>query len=224
MSVGDADPLFVRTESGAGGADPNWAAGGRANERGEAAVDMLPETRGLLVALRSGDSAAVAEFYRHFAPFIRAAVRRQLHHRLRAQYDSVDFVQDVWASFLVAPDRYRFDTPQALLKFLTRVAHHKVVEVFRQRFATQKADLTREVALPGDGLREEPPSASASPSQWAIAGEQWERMLRHVPPGHRVVVERLREGHDYKDIARLTNVSVSTVNRIVRRLKNLTGL
>lgn len=44
------------------------------------------------------------------------------------------------------------------------------------------------------------------------------------PIGHRVVLERLREGHGYEDIARMANVSMSTVNRVVRRLKEMTGI
>src|SRR5262249_28333571 len=160
------------------------------------------ETQRLLTALRAGDPAARAEFYARYAPFIRAAVRRYLHPQLRSRFDSLDFVQDVWASFLALPsDRYTFATPQAVVRFLTRVAHNKVIEEFRRRFETQKHDITRELPAPPDDNPEEPPSSIASPSQWAIAGEQWERLLSQIPPGHRVVVERLREGHNYEDIA-----------------------
>ena len=189
-------------------------------------MEEFQENQRLLAALRSGDATAAAELYRRYAPILRAAVRRQLHRRLRTRFDSFDFVQDVWASFLaMPPDRYEFESPRALMCFLTRVAYHKVVEVFRQRFETQKCDVARETSLeeawPG---RRETPSPFASPSQWAIAGERWEQLLSRVPPGHRVIVERLREGYDYADIARMTNVSVSTVNRIVRRLKDVSRL
>lgn len=175
----------------------------------------------LLAAFRAGESAAADALYALCGPAIRAAVRRRLHDRLRTQFDSLDFVQDVWASFLAAdPDRHEFATAEAVTGYLTRVAHNKVVEVFRRRFKTQKSAISREVAV-GDA---EPPAQAPSPSQRAIAGEAWERLLRGLPPGHRAVVERLREGHSYEDIARLTGVSLSTVNRIVRRLKDLTGL
>src|SRR3954469_20772538 len=98
-----------------------------------------------MARLRAGDPGALDALYREYGPFVRAAVRRQLHPRLRTRFDSLDFVQDVWASFLAIPaDRYAFDNPQALLAFLTRMAHHRVIEVFRQRFETQKNDITRE--------------------------------------------------------------------------------
>jgi RNA polymerase sigma-70 factor (ECF subfamily) len=180
----------------------------------------------MLARLRAGDPAAAEAFYREYGPFVRAAVRRQLHPRLRTRFDSLDFVQDVWASFLTLPaDRYAFDTPQALLAFLNRVAYNKVVEVFRRRFETRKDDITREEPVEEwehgpDRLRAPTPTAS----QFAVAGEEWERLLSRLPPGYRPILERLREGYTHEDIARMANVSLSTVNRIVRRLKDLTGL
>jgi RNA polymerase sigma-70 factor (ECF subfamily) len=187
-------------------------------------VDERSEFAQLLSRLRAGDPSATALLCERYGPFIRAAVRRQLHPRLRARFDSLDFVQDVWASFLAIPtDRYTFDTPQSLLAFLNRVAYNKVVEVVRQRFETQKADINREVSVDqreggGDRLA----SSVATPSQWAVAGEEWERLLNRFPVGHRVIILRLREGYSHEDIASMSKVSLSTVNRVVRRLKALT--
>jgi RNA polymerase sigma-70 factor (ECF subfamily) len=179
--------------------------------------DKTPE---LLDGLRRGDASSAEELYHRFGPAIRAAVRRRLHHRLRDKFDSLDFVQDVWASYLaLPPERAAFDSPEEAVRFLTRIAENKVIEVFRQRFQSQKYDIARE--RPG-ATGPEPPGADPTPSQTAIAREEWERLLDRVPPGHRPVVERLRNGDTYEDIARITNLSVSTVNRIVRRLKGLT--
>lgn len=178
----------------------------------------------LVGGLRVGDPASVAAFCREYTPFIRAAVRRQLHPRLRTRFDSLDFVQDVWASFLAIPaERYTFDTPQALLAFLTRMAHNHVVEVFRKRFRTQKNDITREQETTDDVGRDQLPALTPTPSQWAIAGEEWQRLRSRFPEGHRMILEWLQEGNTYEDVARLAGVSLSTVNRIVRRLKDLTG-
>ncbi len=186
-------------------------------------MEVEPAFAELVGGLRSGNPAAVDELCRQYAPFIRAAVRRQLHPRLRTRFDSLDFVQDVWASFLAIPsERYTFDTPQALFAFLMRMANNRVIEVFRQRFETQKNDITRELAA--DDTRDQLTSPGPTASQWAIAAEEWERLTSQFPAGHRVVLERLREGYTHEDIARLADVSLSTVNRIVSRLKGLTGL
>ncbi len=187
-------------------------------------MDNSNDMQRLLARLRAGDPDATAEFFRRYGRVIQVVVRRHLHHRLRPRFDSLDFVQDVWVSFLALPaERYTFTSPQQLVGFLTRVAQNKLIEVFRQHFQTQKHDIRRELSLGSERTPEEPSAPVASPSAWAIAGERWEWLLSHLPPGHRVIVERLREGHNYEDIAKLTKVSVSTVNRIVRRLKELTG-
>jgi RNA polymerase sigma-70 factor (ECF subfamily) len=184
-------------------------------------VDEAAAFSELLAGLRAGDPAAVEALCRRYAPFIRAAVRRQLHPRLRNRFDSLDFVQDVWASFLALPaERYTFDNPEALRAFLARLAHHRVIEVFRRRFGTLKDDIAREQ---GASAAEVVRSPAPTPSQWVIADEQWQQLRGRFPEGQRVVLELLRDGHSYEEIARLADVSVSTVNRIVRRLKDLTG-
>ena len=60
-------------------------------------------------------------------------------------------------------------------------------------------------------------------SQVAVAGERWADWVRRLPPGHRAVLERLRDGHTHEEVAAMLNVSVRTVERIVRRLKDLPG-
>lgn len=189
----------------------------------EARMDDPRELQRLLAAVREGDTVACAELYNLFGPVVRAAVRQRLHPQLRTRFDSLDFVQDVWASFWKdAAEPREFPTAQALVRFLTRIAEYKVVEVFRQRFEGRKDDIRRE--RPIDGVSEGVAAGGGSPSQLAIAGEEWERILSRFTPGHRVILERLREGHSEKDIARLANVGLRTVERVVRRLKDITGI
>lgn len=184
------------------------------------ATDDFPA---LLAGLRARDDDAIRELFRRYERFLRAAVRRRLHVRLRTTFDSIDFVQDVWASFIAAPDeRYTFDTSQALLGFLTRVATNKVIEAVRHG-QSQKADVSRETDL-GDVGVDGVVTRNPTPSQFAIEAEVWERLLAQFPDGHRPILARLREGHNYEDIAEMTGVSLSTVNRIVRRIKSLTNL
>ena len=179
----------------------------------------------LVIGLRTGDTLVVEKLCRQYSPFIRAVVRRQLHPRLRTRFDSLDFVQDVWASFLAIPnERYNFDTPQALLAFLTRMASFRVVEVFRQRFSTKKNAIARECDTAGNGLPDQVSSPAPTASQWAIATEEWERITGRFPEGHRKILEWLRSGHSNEEVAHLANMSLSTVNRIIRRLKELTKL
>jgi RNA polymerase sigma-70 factor (ECF subfamily) len=168
-----------------------------------------------------GDPEAADTLYTRYSAYVRSAVRRQLHPRLRSQYDSLDFVQDVWKSFLATPaGRLRFESPQALVQFLSRVARNKVTDVFRQRFALEGRDISREQSLHDIPavLGRDP-----SPSQFAAAGEEWEQLVRRFPAAYRVILERIRARYTSDEIARQAGVSLSTVNRIVRRLKDLSG-
>lgn len=189
-------------------------------------MDERAEFAQLLAGLQAGDPAAVATVARRYGPALRAAVRRQLHPRLRSRFDSLDLVQDVWASFLaLPPERLRFDHAHALLAYLTTVAYRRTVDVFRERFESEKSDVAREdpkmVFAPD---RDQVPDPGPTPSVCVSADEEWERLVNQFPPGHRVILRRLREGYDLRDIAAAANVSLSTVNRVVRRLKEMTGL
>jgi RNA polymerase sigma-70 factor (ECF subfamily) len=175
----------------------------------------------LMERVRAGDPRAFAELLNRHGETVRAAVRKRLNDRLRPQYDSLDFVQEVWAAVLaLPPDRCRFDGPQALAAFLTRVAENKVVDVARRRFDTRKSDVNREQPLDPVGG----PDPGPTPSQVAVAEERWASLSRRLNAGERAVLERLREGYTHDEIAGMLGVSRSTVNRIVRRLKDLCGV
>jgi RNA polymerase sigma-70 factor (ECF subfamily) len=193
---------------------------------GAAAVPDDAEFRSLMDRVRTGEAGAYEELLTRYGEAVRRAVRRRLHDRLRSHYDSLDFVQDVWASFLAAaPGPDRFPDQAALVGYLCQVARNKVVEVFRRRFEGQKWAITREESPPpaaresGDGVAGRDPT----PSQFAVADERWAALVRPLPPVHRAVLERLRDGHTHQEVAALLNVSVRTVERIVRQAKDQCG-
>jgi RNA polymerase sigma factor (sigma-70 family) len=181
----------------------------------------------LLKAVRAGDPGAAKLLYEQFGPSIRAAVRRQLHPRLRNRFDSLDFVQDVWASFLSAPpEQNTFESYDSLVGFLRQIARNKVTDMARRRFATAKDDAAREVAIDStdDTCCRDVPGRTPTPSQFVIADEQLEILLSQFPAGYHAIVLRLRDGYSLDEIAQMTKVSRSTVDRVVRRLKEISGV
>ena len=60
-----------------------------------------------------------------------------------------------------------------------------------------------------------------SASRWVMGREQWERLVRQFPPAHRAILDRLRDGYTHEEIAAMVGVCVRTVERIVRRLREL---
>src|SRR3954451_7111593 len=102
----------------------------------------------LMERVRAGSPEAAREVFELYSGHVRRVVRRQLHQRLRSQYDSLDLLQAVWASFFQVPvERYTFASPDDLIPFLSRLAYNKVVEVFRRHFQTGQRNLNREQPL-----------------------------------------------------------------------------
>lgn len=167
----------------------------------------------LLEQFHAGDAGARAELYASYNEVIRMAVRRRLHHRLRQEFDSNDFTQDVWASFCRMPEGlYQFPDRQSFEWFLVRIAYNKVIEAYRRRFTTDHGRMRAQPLAPMAG-------SDPTPSQWAIAGERWASISTALPAPHVAIVERIREGFSQQEVADMAGISVRTVIRIVERVQ-----
>lgn len=186
-------------------------------------MDETDDFSVLMERVRQGRPEAIAEMVRRYGGHVRAVVRQRLHHRLRSQFDSLDFQQDVWASFFCGdPERHRFNSPEALIRFLCEMAHHKVVEVFRQRLQSIKYNRNREESL--DQMRDHEMELEAggrypSPSQVAIAKEKWQRLLARQPPHQRRMLELLVLGYTHAEIAAQMQISPKMIQRFIQSLK-----
>jgi RNA polymerase sigma-70 factor (ECF subfamily) len=164
----------------------------------------------------AGDDQARQELFEQYHRAVYRVVRRLMPNRLRGAFDSLDFVQDVWASFLaLPPHRLNFTAPQALAGFLARMARHKLLNALEKRINTTTRERVR------FGPAAQPNHDGQTPSQLVIAAERWGTILQQFPPNYHGVLEQLREGCGVSEIAARLNVPQRTVERIVRRLKNL---
>lgn len=173
--------------------------------------------RSLLEQARGGCPRAARELFDQYGPAVQRVVRRRLQPQLRRQYDSDDFVQSAWASFFTSPREWAFATPEELVAFLSGVAYNKVVEKARQRLGTLRYDLNREVPLPSPD--DQLPAPTPTPSQHAQADERWQGLVEGLPPGHRRMLELLRDGHTHEEIAAHLRVDPKTIYRLVKRLE-----
>jgi RNA polymerase sigma-70 factor (ECF subfamily) len=190
----------------------------------------MPESReefaDLMRRLSEGSEDAARELLDHYGEHILRVVRRKLSRELRSKFDSVDFVQAVWASFFAdMPRQRRFDHPQALMAFLVTLAQNKVIDAVRQRMQTQKYDINRERPLEGSVVGDGGGVAARqpTPSQEAVANDEWRRLLDELPNRYRRMLELLREGHTQKDIARELNVNEKTIRRVLEKLNEEPG-
>src|SRR5207253_8793330 len=133
-----------------------------------ASAGLQEELTLLMRRVQQESEDAVKEFLDKYGQPIYRVVRQRLSKRLRAKYDSSDFVQSVWASFFALPTRGQaFQTPEALTAYLANMARHKVADVHRQRLGAAKYDVNRERSLDGSAALEFEGVAAkqATPSQ-----------------------------------------------------------
>ncbi len=173
----------------------------------------------LMGQLRLGSQDAGWELVATYGPHIQTVVRRGLDKRLRSKFDSLDFVQAVWASFFRSPGRLDgIETPEQLIGLLAAFARNKMVDEFRRRY-TLKYDVTREVPI--EVAVADPESVfthDPTPSQVAIAREMWERSLESLSPLHQKIVNLRFEGATFDEIAVELQVSKRTAQRVIDRL------
>jgi RNA polymerase sigma factor (sigma-70 family) len=179
------------------------------------------EFQQLLQGVREGSETAVREFLVRYGPAVLRVIRRRLQPRLRREYDSQDFLQDVMATFLCHPERnQQFAGPEALFAFLAKVAANKIVTALRHR-SRRAGDVHREHSLDGSaqvqaqGLCADGPS----PSEAASRREQWDRLVPGTVSTAKQILALLRLGFTPQEIAARMHMSARHVHRALERIR-----
>jgi RNA polymerase sigma-70 factor (ECF subfamily) len=157
--------------------------------------------RELICRVRAGDETAAVEVVRRYEPTICRMIRVRLRDpRLSRLFDSMDVCQSVLASFFVraALGQYELERPEQLLKLLTVMARHKLVNLAEHQAAQRRdyrrvetaPDKDQEIVAPGD-----------SPSRQAAAREILAEARRRLSPAERQLLELRQEGREWADIA-----------------------
>jgi RNA polymerase sigma factor (sigma-70 family) len=189
-------------------------------------MDDVQEFQDLMRQVQAGSEAAARRLCDVYGKHILRVVRHRLTDQLRSKFDSIDFVQDVWASFFADPPReLQFDHPNALAVYLARLARNKVIGAW-QRMGMDKRDVGRERALQAVTPHGEseavtdplPDRRQHTPSQWVMADEQWQRLLDSQSPERRHALLMLREGASHREVAEQLGLSQKAIQRLLRRL------
>jgi DNA-directed RNA polymerase specialized sigma24 family protein len=181
------------------------------------------EFRDLLKRVRAGDPAATQTLVDQYRTPILVLVRRKLPERMRNQYDSQDFLQDVWASFCaMTPDAWNFKTAAQLCAYLGEMATHKVIDRFRQRYAVQRREGDRVRSL--DGSAALPAAAHAgpdpTPSRVVMAREQLAQLLADKPEDVQRLLLLVGSGNTAEEIARELDLPARNVRRLLENVRN----
>ena len=173
----------------------------------------------LIRQVQQGSQEASRVLAETYGSHVRRAVRRRLRRHLRSRYDSLDFVQNVWASFFCDPaSAPALKTPDQLISYLCGMARNKVVDEIR-RSQSQRADVDREQHV--DRRDEYAPvyGRDPTPSAVAIFHEQYEVLVKRQPDNVSRAAQLRFEGATYEEIAEEMNCSERHVRRTLNRLQ-----
>jgi RNA polymerase sigma factor (sigma-70 family) len=172
----------------------------------------------LMEQVRAGCPEAAQQIFDRYAWKISMVVRRRLPQQLRNLYDTIDFTQDVWASFFhIPPDRYTFANPDELVAFLSRLADNKVVETVRQRRHASQPPLRLDEV--GSTTATVPAAHADTPSQRLMAQECWQRLVHDLQPREKKILELRKLGYTHQEIADQLNTYTKEIQRLMRKLE-----
>ncbi|MHB1556709.1 MAG: RNA polymerase sigma factor [Isosphaeraceae bacterium] len=179
------------------------------------------DIKALLGRIRDGDESAARELLARYESQVRLVVRRQLPRLLRSRFDSIDFLQSVWATFFrrlrAGPER--FEDPRFLVGFLARVAKNKIIDQYRLA-ASRKQDMHREEPLSSAGrLSRELVAHQDSASELAEANEAYDRLNDLLPDDRRELLGLKLTGLSNRDIADRLGLSERTIRRVLEDLR-----
>ncbi|MEO2012996.1 MAG: sigma-70 family RNA polymerase sigma factor [Fuerstiella sp.] len=174
--------------------------------------------RTLLRRVAAGESAATETLISEYGRHILRAVRRRMNQGVRDQFDSQDFEQAVWASFFGHISVVeRIDSETHLAAFLMRMASNKVIDAGRRAQVRPVQNATHDEM--GDVVTDHRRRISQpTPSQFAVAKEQWGHIAKDEDDRHLRVLKLKRAGATQVEIAAAMGISERHIRRILSRI------
>ena len=176
--------------------------------------------RGLLNEVRNGSQDAAWELVETYGPHVHRYVRRIMVRTLRSKFDSLDFVQIMWASLFREPEKLAgFDQPEEFIAYLVTLAKNKVFNELRRRTETGRYDVSREQpytsdSVTGPDVRQQSPT----PSAVAIAKERWDHLLSNQNATVQSVVSLRLRGNTFGEIAHKLQIHERTARKAIAQL------
>lgn len=104
-----------------------------------------PPTPELLARARAGDAASLQQLLERYHSRLLERIRLVLGESARREADSVDFVQELCAELMAAPERLRGDDERAFLRWATAVARNNLRDQQRRRREISLAQLSTRI-------------------------------------------------------------------------------
>lgn len=173
----------------------------------------------------AGSEEAAQHLIDDYGPHIQRVVRRKLNQQMRSKFDSEDFVQMVWISFFAEPSRIaQFQQPDELIRYLAGMAMNKLSQESRRRLLYQKHNVNREQSLDSGAAPESSyVRKSNTPSQFVMAQERMDALMRGQSDRNRRIVEMRMAGATFVEIANELSINERTAREVVERLASSEG-
>lgn len=196
------------------------------------AGEWAEQARGLLMAARTGDEAALGQLLELFRNYLVAIADDELAIDVRPKTAASDVVQDTLLEACCLFDRFHGDQGDELRAWLRAILRNKLADL-HDRYGAQKRRVDREHSLDESGangpLRQVLPGNSATPSAKAAQNEQLDQLAQAVarlPERDRqVLIWRNDEGLPFAEIGRRLGRSEDAARmafgRIIERLQEL---
>src|SRR5262245_2841823 len=177
----------------------------------------------LLEQARRGDRAALERLSQLYAAELRVVARAQLGPALRPYLDSLDLVQSVHRSLLLAlrQDKIRIGTPQELLALAVLMVRRKVARHWR-RLRRQE----RPSKAPGAGQREEAPGVldelscpDPDPGRAAQLRDAIDQLWGYLDETERRVIELRMQGCTTAEAGRRLGLDADSLRVRLSRLR-----
>ena len=167
-------------------------------------------------AVRAGESVEYRQLVQDCTPYLLEVVRRRLDRRLRPRFDSIDFTQAVWASFVAKLERMpNIASAEELRAYLAQMAANKVVDEVRRQLAAHKRNVDRQLVNPPSDVLNLLVKRQPTPSQIAMADERLERLKAGRSREHQQIIQLRIEGEKVPEIATAVGLSQRQVRRVL---------
>ena len=166
-------------------------------------TDSTDQFAATLALARQGDQAATARLVEQYEPKVRVVARVLLGRALRPHLDSVDLVQSVHRSLMIAlrTRDYDLSSPEQLVALAITMVRRKAARHWRR---VQRQQRLSGVAGDSSNLPQMLASLSDSrdPAEEAQFNDQLERLCENLHPAEQRMLEMRLQGYTSPEVAR----------------------
>jgi RNA polymerase sigma-70 factor (ECF subfamily) len=182
--------------------------------------DMRRTDGSLLRRIHSGEQDAAAALYLRYAERLHALTRSKTSSALAARLDPEDVVQSVFRTFFRRASEGHYDIPDGdeLWKLLLVISLNKIRTLAGYHRAA-KRDVRATVAIPPEAAA----PGSSEEESLKILEMVIEETLSDLPEAQREMIRLRIEGHGVAEIAKKTQRSKRSVERVLQQFRSRLG-